>query len=213
MKYGESFFDIAYLIIAIGTGIYLCAKANGKLQKLMGAAALVLSCGDAFHLVPRVLNYFVDKDFTSALGIGKLVTSVTMTVFYVLMYYIFLTNYDVSENKSITISVWYLLVIRILRCLSRQNQWLSDNSPLLWGIIRNISFVILGAIIVYLYFKSRNDDKCFKNVWLYITLSFLFYIPVVVGAEAVPILGMLMLPKTICYLLILFTFLKKKKEA
>ena len=213
MKYGESFFDIAYLIIAIGIGVYMLAKAGNKLQKLMGAAALVLGCGDAFHLVPRVLNYFVDKDFSTALGAGKLITSVTMTVFYILMYYIFLNNYECQESKGITATVWGLSAIRIALCLFPQNEWLSNNSPLLWGILRNIPFAILGILIVILYFKCRKDDRCFRFIWLYVTLSFLFYIPVVVGADAVPILGALMLPKTICYLLILFTFLKKKKNA
>ena len=212
MKYGESFFDIAYLIIAIGIGVYLLIKSSNKLQKLMGAAALVLGCGDAFHLVPRVLNYFSDKDFTAPLGAGKLITSITMTVFYILMYYIFLNNYDAQKRKGVTFSIWGLSAVRIALCLFPQNEWFSNNSPLLWGIIRNVPFAILGAVIVILYFKFRKDDRCFRFIWLYVTLSFLFYIPVVVGADAVPVLGALMLPKTICYLLILFTFLKKKKE-
>ncbi|MBQ7203813.1 MAG: hypothetical protein IJS03_07345 [Eubacterium sp.] len=213
MKYGESFFDIAYLIIAISIGAFLLIKASNKLQKQMGAAALVLGCGDAFHLVPRVLNYFVDKNFTAALGVGKLITSITMTVFYILMYYIFLSNYKGQESKGITATVWGLSVVRIALCLFPQNEWLSNSSPLLWGVIRNIPFAILGAVIICLYFKFRKEDRCFRFIWLYVTLSFLFYIPVVVGADAVPILGALMLPKTICYLLILFTFLKKKKNA
>ena len=45
-------------------------------------------------------------------------------------------------------------------------------------------------------------------MWLYILLSFLFYIPVVVGTGAVPMLGMLMLPKTICYVLMIAAFLR-----
>ncbi|MBQ3432450.1 MAG: hypothetical protein IJG23_06680 [Clostridia bacterium] len=212
MKYGESFFDIAYLIVAIGVGVYLLTKASGKLQRLMGAAALILGCGDAFHLVPRVLAYFADKDFSAALGIGKLVTSITMTVFYILMYYIFLDNYDFPQNKSITAGIWGLSAIRIALCLFPQNAWLSNNSPLLWGILRNIPFAFLGLMIVVLYFKHRKDDTCFRFTWLYVTLSFLFYIPVVIGADAVPILGALMLPKTICYVLILLTFVKKKKS-
>ena len=44
-------------------------------------------------------------------------------------------------------------------------------------------------------------------IWLYILLSFLFYIPVAIGAGAVPILGMLMLPKTVCYILMVLAFL------
>ena len=38
-------------------------------------------------------------------------------------------------------------------------------------------------------------------------LSFLFYIPVAVGAGAIPMLGMLMLPKTVCYILMILVFL------
>ena len=85
MKYGESTFDILYLLFAMISGCELLYKAKNKTQKRMGAATLILGCGDAFHLIPRVLNYFVDADFTVALGVGKLVTSVTMTVFYLLL--------------------------------------------------------------------------------------------------------------------------------
>ena len=34
-----------------------------------------------------------------------------------------------------------------------------------------------------------------------------FYIPVAVGAGMIPILGMLMLPKTVCYILMVVVFL------
>ena len=163
----------------------------------MGLAALILGCGDAFHLVPRVLNYFVDADFTAALGIGKLVTSVTMTVFYLLMYFIWLRYYHEQEKKSLTTAIWILLALRVVLCLFPQNGWITNDSNLTWAILRNIPFVILGAVICSLYFRKRKEDRILQHVWLYILLSFLFYIPVAVGAEAVPALGMLMLPKTI----------------
>ena len=86
MKYGESTFDILYLVFAIVSGVLILRRRRDRAGKLMGAAALTLGCGDAFHLVPRVLNYFLAADFTAALGVGKLVTSITMTVFYVLLY-------------------------------------------------------------------------------------------------------------------------------
>ena len=60
----------------------MMCKAEDKTEKYMALATLILGCGDAFHLVPRVLNYFSDADYTAALGIGKLVTSITMTGFY-----------------------------------------------------------------------------------------------------------------------------------
>ena len=110
MKYGESIFDIIYLMIAIVTG-FMIIKNNNKLSKLIGSAVLILGFGDAFHLVPRVLNYFIDYDFNMYLGIGKLVTSITMSVFYVLLYYIYLNNYKKEKNKGILISIWLLFII------------------------------------------------------------------------------------------------------
>ena len=207
--YGETIFDIAYLIIAICVGIYILLNSKTKDKKLMGIAALVLGLGDSFHLVPRMLNYFIDYDFSMALGVGKLVTSITMTIFYIFMYYIYLETFEIKENKKLTASVWVLSILRIVLCLFPQNNWLTNESPLSWGIIRNIPFVILGILIVVLYFKEKNKNSIFKNIWLYVTLSFLFYIPVVVGANAVPMLGMFMLPKTICYILIILSFKKQ----
>ena len=217
MQYGESAFDILYLLFAVISGCVILRRAKDKTEKYMGTAALVLGCGDAFHLVPRVLNYFADADLSAALGIGKLVTSVTMTVFYLLLYSVWLGRYGVRENKRLTKSLWALAAVRIALCLFPQNGWLENSNDITWGILRNIPFVILGAAVCRLYFLKKDEDREFRLMWLYILLSFLFYIPVVIGTGAVPMLGMLMLPKTICYILMIAAFLrsvsKEKKEA
>ena len=207
MKYGESTFDILYLVFAIVSGLLILKKARNRTEKLMGESAIVLGSGDAFHLVPRVLNYFVNADFTAALGIGKLVTSVTMTLFYVFLYYVWLGRFKETERKNVTAAVWILAAVRIGLCAFPQNGWLQNSSDMTWGIIRNVPFAALGAVMCVLYFRKRNDDSRFRPVWVYILLSFLFYMPVAVGAGAVPILGMLMLPKTVCYILLVLTFL------
>ena len=206
MKYGESLFDICYLLFAVISGCVILKRSKDTTGKLMGYAALILGCGDAFHLVPRVLNYFVNSDFTVALGVGKLVTSITMTVFYVLVYYLWIRVYKINENKKLTVAVWTLSAIRIILCLFPQNGWLKNESSMTWGIIRNIPFVILGAVIIALYYMNRMKTKRFRLIWLWVLLSFAFYIPVAVFAGAVPMLGMLMLPKTICYMILIFTF-------
>ena len=102
MKYGESAFDILYLLTALTAGIWLLRRRNNRAVWLMGWAVLILGAGDAFHLVPRVLNYFLSGDFTAALGIGKLVTSVTMTVFYLLLYLLWLRVYGEKEDRRMT---------------------------------------------------------------------------------------------------------------
>lgn len=129
----------------------------------MGLAALILGCGDAFHLVLRVLSYFVEADFTAALGIGKLVTSITMTVFYVLLYYVWLGCYQEKENRSLTIGVWALALARCTLCLFPQNGWLENSSNMAWGIIRNVPFVILGAVICWLCRKNKRRTR--RSAW------------------------------------------------
>jgi len=243
MKYGESTFDILYLGFAIVCGILVLRGARNRTERLMGIAALVLGCGDAFHLVPRVLRYMAKGDFTAALGVGKLVTSVTMTVFYVLLYYVWRGYYGARQGmaqssatqdeaakpeeaaqpdgaaalpgarqRGVTAVVWGAAIVRIALCLFPQNGWLQNSSDMTWGIIRNVPFVVLGAVICLLYFEKRGERRGFRWMWLYILLSFAFYIPVAVGAGAVPMLGMLMLPKTICYIFMLATFLREVRR-
>ena len=213
MKYGESSFDILYLLFAVITGFVILRSAKRKDEKQMGLAVLILGCGDAFHLVPRVLNYFVRADFTAALGIGKLITSISMTVFYLLLYYIWLGYYRMRENKRVTGVLWMLLIIRVILCLLPQNGWMENSTDLVWGMIRNIPFVLLGAAICAIFFQKRKNDRIFRFFWLLILLSFLFYIPVAVGAGLLPMLGMLMLPKTICYILMITVFLRSASSA
>ena len=211
MKYGESLFDIAYLIFAIAAGVIVLSRRKDKVGKLMGTATLVLGCGDAFHLVPRVMNYFVQADFTMWLGIGKMVTSITMTLFYLMLLYL---NRELTgkNNRVLQRTVIVLTVCRIFLCLLPGNRWMTNDGTMLWAVLRNVPFIIIGILAVIAFYRSRNDNVHFKNMWIYITLSFAFYIPVAVGAGIVPMLGMLMLPKTICYVLMLVCFLSESKS-
>ncbi|MBQ4240525.1 MAG: hypothetical protein II672_05400 [Oscillospiraceae bacterium] len=210
MKYGESSFIVVYLLFAVISGIILLIRD----KKLMGIATLVLGCGDAFHLIPRIMQHFIRRDITdlsAPLGIGKLVTSITMTVFYLLLHRLWTRFFTVSEDYNVTVLVRVLVVLRIALCLFPQNGWITNDSSVTWAVIRNVPFVILGAVIFILYYRKRDLIPHMRHVWLYILLSFLFYIPVAVGAGMVPMLGMLMIPKTVCYMLMIVSFLRFSK--
>ena len=211
--YGETIFDICYLITALVIAVYILFKYRNNLGRLMGTATLLLGGGDAFHLVPRVLKNFIQYDFTAELGIGKLVTSVTMTIFYILMFYIYKNKFKVENTKKIELSIWILAIIRIILCMLPQNNWITNDSSVIIGIIRNIPFTIMGLIIIVIYYKKRAEYKEFKHVWLNVLLSFVFYLIVVLGTEAVPALGVFMIPKTVCYILIIVAFAKMIKKS
>ena len=200
----ETLFDTVYLISVITIGIVMIRRCKGERQfRLFGCMAVVLGAGDAFHLVPRALALCTTglEHYTAALGIGKLITSVTMTIFYVLLYYVWRLRYQVQGRKGLTAAVYGLAGLRILLCLLPQNQWLSAEAPLSWGIYRKIPFARLGLLVILLFYRSAKEqkDRAFRWMWLTIVLSFGFYIPVVLWADAVPMIGMLMIPKTCAY--------------
>ena len=205
----ESIFDIFYLCFAIVSGFMLLKKAAGRKDfKLMGLATILLGCGDAFHLLPRVLAYWLTGDFTVSLGIGKLVTSITMTVFYLMLEYVRIEKYHNTQIKIETKIIWALTAARIVLCAFPQNAWTSANSPVSWGIYRNIPFVIIGVMTVVLWLRDAKNDKPLKLLYLAVLLSFAFYIPVVLLAHKIPLMGMLMLPKTIMYIWVICMFKK-----
>ena len=206
--YGESIFDILYLIITLYFGIKILNNKKNSINKLMGYSILILGIGDSFHLIPRVLSYFTNYDLSLYLGIGKLITSITMTIFYIFMYYIFEKNYN-FKNDNIKYTIIILSIIRITLCLLPQNNWIINDNSLTISIIRNIPFIFIGLIIILLYYKFKNIDKYFKSIWILVLLSFIFYIPVILFSNINPLFGTLMLPKTICYILIIILFYKR----
>ncbi|MGN1421357.1 MAG: hypothetical protein ACI4XC_07595 [Eubacterium sp.] len=200
----ETIFDIVYLVSVITLGIIMIRGSKGRKQYLLyGIMAVTLGCGDAFHLIPRAVALCTTglENYTAALGIGKLITSVTMTVFYVLLYYVWRSRYEIKGKNGITAAVWILAAFRVALCLFPQNEWISANAPLSWGIYRNIPFTILGILIIVLFYRSAKikQDKPFKFLWLTVVLSFVCYLPVVLFADSVPAVGMLMIPKTCAY--------------
>ncbi len=200
----ETSFDVVYLISVITIGILMILKSNGnKEHRLFGIMAVVLGAGDSFHLVPRALALCTTglENYVVPLGMGKFITSITMTIFYIILYYVWRIRYKIQGKKNITIAVYVLSALRIILCLFPQNKWLSASAPLSWGIYRNIPFALLGLLIIILFYKSakKHKDNEFKYMWLTIVLSFGFYIPVVLWADTIPMIGMLMIPKTCAY--------------
>lgn len=200
----ETLFDIVYLVTVISLGVVMIRKNGGRGQYLLyGVMAVTLGFGDAFHLIPRAVALWTTglENNTAALGIGKLITSVTMTLFYVLLYYVWRSRYGIHDRKGMTAAVWLLALSRIALCFMPQNAWTSAAPPLSWGIYRNIPFTALGALIVVLFYRSAKEtqDKPFSFLWLSVVISFACYIPVVLFADTVPAVGMLMMPKTCAY--------------
>lgn len=213
----ETIFDVCYLIGVISAGLIMMVKGDKKsLAKKFGVMAVLLGAGDSFHLIPRMYALWTTglEANAAALGAGKWITSITMTVFYLILYYIWKERYNIKQGKNLDITMWVLTVVRIALCMFPQNDWLNFSQPLLWGILRNVPFAIMGIIIIVLFAQEikKSDDKIFRFMPLAIILSFGFYIPVVLFGSVVPLLGMLMIPKTLAYVWVVLMGWKLYKQ-
>lgn len=200
----ESLFDAIYLITVISIGTIMLREAKGRKEyHLFGLMALVLGFGDAFHLIPRMIALLTtgEENYVALLGLGKLITSITMTVFYVILYYVWRLRYKISDRRELTMTIYGLALLRVLLCLCPINDFLSPNPPLSWAIYRNLPFLLIGIIIMLIFYKSQKEhrDKNFKYMWFTIFLSFAFYAPVVLYSQKYPNIGLLMIPKTCAY--------------
>ncbi len=199
----ETIFDIIYLSFALFAGLIMLTKGNNPLVKKAGLMAALLGAGDSFHLVPRCYALWTTglEANAAALGIGKFITSITMTIFYLILYYIWRERYQIKDRKRLSVIMWLLSALRIGLCLLPQNQWLTYRQPLLFGILRNIPFAIMGVIIIVIFYREikRTEDKVFRHMPLAVILSFGFYLPVVLFSGIIPVIGILMIPKTLAY--------------
>lgn len=199
----ETVFDVLYLGFALSAGLTMLIKGKDPLAKKAGLMAALLGAGDSFHLVPRSYALWTTGlgANAAALGVGKLITSITMTLFYLILYYVWRERYQIKERKGLTAVMWTLSVLRIALCLLPQNQWLTYRQPLFYGVLRNIPFAMMGVIIIVIFAQEtkKAGDSVFRFMPLAVGLSFGFYLPVVLFSGILPIIGMLMIPKTMAY--------------
>lgn len=207
VKLVETIFDVLYLSTVLISGILLLfinePRSNGW---LFGIMALILGLGDSFHLIPRINSMWSTKkkDFTVSLGIGKLITSITMTIFYVVLWEFGVSYYHSTIPGYITNVIYILALLRILLSLLPQNQWVSDTPSWKWGIWRNIPFFLLGMIVMFLYTTDPfTKGGGLSQLWFAILISFICYLPVVLFAHTNRKVGMLMLPKSCAYVAII----------
>lgn len=201
----EAIFDAVYLTFDLVAGILFFALSKGKLLFILyGVLTLTLCGGDAFHLIPRIIRAVrgsSDK-IKKQLGIGLQVSSVTMTVFYIVLLYIWkLTFPEMTAPAAIEAVVWVSAIVRIVICMLPQNNWCSEDGNMKLSIIRNAVFAVTGIGIIILYALSGNMyGYHMTRMVAAIIISFGCYLPVTLLSKKYPKVGLLMIPKTCAYI-------------
>ncbi|MFL7869171.1 MAG: hypothetical protein AB8I58_10105 [Anaerolineales bacterium] len=209
----EISFNVLYLIV-IWTMVVIMTRRlpevssdNYPVANRFRWAFFLLALGDTGHVGFRVVAYALGGLEQNPLwvGLGALATAITVTFFYVLMLDIWRVRFDQKYG-------WfeYLLIasvpIRFIVMVLPGNEWGSTVPPVFWGPFRNVFLMILGIGVLFLILRDsiRSKDRLFRWIAYCVFFSYLFYTPVIFMVRDYPMLGMLMIPKTIMYVAIAF---------
>ena len=212
----ELVFDAAYLV-AIYTIVIMMSRRlrhaedpKGILRRFR-SGFLLLAIGDTGHVGFRVLAYAMGGLDTSVaiaglrlplVGVGALATAVTVTVLYAIL----LDVWRLRFRGRFTAAWWVLMAVgvaRLLIMIPPQNRWGDSVPPFGWSLARNIPLMALGLGIAVLMLLDalREKDMTFLWISVLIFLSYAFYTPVILLVQRIPAIGMLMIPKTVMYIL------------
>jgi hypothetical protein len=97
-------------------------------------------------------------------------------------------------------------VIRLLVMTHPANGWNSLQIAQPWSIYRNLFLMLMQLGVMYLILRDAiaANDRTFIWIGAMILVSFVCYAPVIFLQQRVPQIGMLMIPKTMAYLVIAF---------
>lgn len=165
-------------------------------------AFLLLALGDTGHVGFRLLAYAMGglENNEVLVGLGALATAVTITIFYVLLVEVWRRKTD-SPMNWIFWSVLFFGIARLIVMSVKGNQWGQVVPPYDFSLMRNAFLTVMGLVVLIVYFIAgiKNKDCFFGRTAIAVFFSFAFYIPVVLFVQKVPMIGMLMIPKTIAY--------------
>jgi hypothetical protein len=211
----ELAFDTGYLIVIWVLVIAMFRRRSRvrpedlRVAKLTTIAFTLLALGDTGHVGFRVLAYSM-ADMAARfsllgmqfglLGLGTLASAITVTLFYVLMLAIWRARFD-KEYGPFEHLLLAAALVRLLLLALPVNEWFRPVPPQPWSTIRNLPLLFQGLGVAYLLVRdaSASRDRTFWWAGIMILVSYACYVPVVLFVQRVPLIGMLMIPKTVAY--------------
>jgi len=211
----EVIFDVIYLTVIwiLVFKMYrrrsVVKPENRRVAGLVMTAFTLLALGDTGHVGFQVAAYamgdpaphfsFLEMSF-GLRGIGTLATAITVTLFYVLMVAIWRYRFD-KQYGPFEHLLFAAALVRLVLLALPVNQWDSPVSPQPWSTIRNLPLLIQG-LVAYLILRDARAkrDRTFWWAGIMILISFACYMAVVLFVQQVPLIGMLMIPKTVTYI-------------
>ena len=214
----EIVFNISYLVAICALVIAMLRRQPNvpaqqqPLTRLFIWAFGLLTLGDIGHVGFRVIAYALGDLETGInlfglevglVGLGALSTATTVTFFYALVLMIWHKRFK-KPYGWLGLLLFAAALVRLVIMAFPQNQW-NRTVPLWgWSMARNLPLLLQGLGVAYLILRDAAvlKDRTFTKIGWMIIASYTFYTPVILFIQRVPMLGMLMIPKTMAYVAI-----------
>ena len=209
-------FDAAYLLSL--WALVFCLQR--RLVPLQGAqrhcarpyvvAFTLLAAGDSAHVGLRLLGLARGGLREGWVGYGALATAFTVTLFDLLLVQGHQRQLKRREGRQpIGRERWGLLprlllalaLVRLMLLALPQNQWAAVLPPQPWSLVRNLPLLALTMGTGALYLGSQGKQQLWQR-WIggLLLVSAVCHLPVALWIQEQPLLGLLMIPKSLCYL-------------
>lgn len=215
----EVSFNVAYLLAVWGLVAAMLwrgeqvAPADRPLARRVLWAFALLALGDTGHVGFRVLAYGLGGldarlallgGSVSLVGIGALATAITLTLFYAVLLDAWRLRFGHAWGP-VALALLAAGALRLVIMAFPQNEWGQSTPPQPWSLYRNLPLIVqgLGLALLMLRDAQARGDRLFRRIGQLILVSYACYLPVVLWVQRAPMLGMLMIPKTLAYLAIL----------
>jgi hypothetical protein len=220
----ETSFNIVYLIAVWWIVLLmwqrrgLVADGDKRTARLMMLAFFFLGLGDIGHVGFRLVAFALGGLETSVqlfgcdlliAPMGALATAITFTFFYICMLMIWKARFG-KNYGYLALCGFALALARFLIMACPENNWNSLGIAYDWAIYRNVPLMLMQLIVAFLFMRDgiANKDSLFIWISVLIFISFTCYAPVIFLWQHIPLIPMLMIPKTIAYLVIAVLALK-----
>ncbi len=228
----ETSFNIMYLIavwwivLLMWQRRSLVVDEDKRTAGLMMLAFFFLGLGDIGHVGFRLVAFALGGLETSVqlfgcklliAPMGALATAITYTFFYICMLVILKARFKKGYSFW-ALCGFALAAARFLIMACPENNWNSFELTYDWVIYRNVPLMLMQLIVAYLFMRDAlaKKDRLFLWIAVLILVSFACYVPVIFLLNEVPFIAMLMIPKTIAYIVIAVLALRSlfpKQEA
>lgn len=176
----EIVLNLVYLLFGAGFSFYLFAISKKRFSYItIGLLGLSIVLGEAFHIVPRILQYLNVNtlDIYEMLGMGQVISSILMTLAFICFYLVYKLKYQNKTNQGLDIAIYSFAIFKILFSLIDSTDAVLSNNVMI-VLMRNSPYFVMAGLLLYVGYSSatKKDNLYVSFLFVYLSISFAAYL-------------------------------------